>query len=211
VIATDLCQLSLDAIADRLGFLRNAYRGHGATLDDRAAVQILQDYLPDLQALLERLEFLTTLSLLCSPHPTGDKPPAFKLTGLAPVLTTPLAPQKEASDYRLSLFNEANGVNLNLYPLVIFDSTRTKTGRVLFVNSWDKKKCHFLDYATGDHIYSQAPNTRLTDLQSAFPRPPTPDDALHPEYFTQDSSWAGKRNWSSFGNSALAVPSALWW
>ncbi len=183
-IATEFWKPELEVVCSRLGDLRNTFRGHGATLSDSKAAPVVADHLSYLEELVNHYQLWSEFSLRWTQGPTVSQGLPYKLEDRPAPDWHPESPRERPTLNHVLLYHEASKEYVDLYPLIVFETSGKNPGRILFVNSWEKRKCEFLDYATGEHIYLESPHEVIGALEQAFPRSPGEADKAQPNYFT---------------------------
>lgn len=170
----------------RIVELRNAYVGHGATLDDNKSNELVEKCKGSVYLLLDKAAFLTRLPLYYfDSSPAG----AYLMMGTHLRQASPLPHFIPAfPDNHLCVHNPEAGRMLDLHPLLVYRKCKEQIAvwdaacacmagarqcqqfHVFFFNSF-RHQLDFLEYSQGHHSRYQSPDRLPEEFQSAFPKP----------------------------------------
>jgi WD40 repeat protein len=187
-VIPELAAFSLEWAAQKLGPLRNDYRGHGSTPSDAKAAGLVREFRPILEKLLASCAFFSRYPLL---YITGQNEDGtfgvLHLMGSSPDLSKEqIAKYSDLPVGHLIALNPASGKFIDLYPLLVFDRASSADRRLLFFNSLGSNSAGFLEYG-GDHEYFEPPHPLVADFKKIFPRyvAPTAGTEIQPNWFTE--------------------------
>jgi hypothetical protein len=159
---------------ERLLALRNDFKGHGATADEKLAELTLNNHWMDFAGLFEAATPLGELPLheIIKPGLNGSW---FIRRLLGYTISTQSCESIFSGDTQaghLVVSDPKSGKVLDLHPLLLLiDDGKGRTSPVFF-NSKKRKAISFLDYEFGEHLEFSSPDGIESCFETLFPRPP---------------------------------------
>ena len=159
---------------ERLLALRNDFKGHGATVDEKLAEQTLTNYWADFVTLLEAATSLGKLPLhvIIKPGLNGSWVTRHLQGYSVGTQSDEILPAAALQVGHLVVSDPESGKVLDLHPLLLLNDDGNGRTSPLFFNSKKHKAIFFLDYEFGQHREFPSPAAVELCFESSFPRPP---------------------------------------